>query len=70
MVFLGGNAPSCQTVSSDFYPSLCLTEITGANTRRVPIHTVYVADVYTDGQQFWRELADANGGTFSEVTSN
>lgn len=71
MIFMGGNAPACSTSGSSgsTYATQCLNEITGANVRRVPINTVYVADVYTTGQQFWRDLAAANNGSFSEVTS-
>ncbi len=70
MVFLGGNSPSCSGATGSSYAATCLTEITGANSKRVPINTVYVADVYTSGQQFWRDLADANSGTFNEVRVN
>ena len=62
LVCLGGNKPTCQSGGVG-YPEECLTGITGANTRRHRINTVYIDDFYAGHAGFWQELAAANNGT-------
>ena len=59
MIFLGGNKPSDSTSALD--------SLTSANTKRVPIHTVFVAAVYSNDQGFWAQLASLNGGTTQTI---
>ncbi|MCI0650579.1 MAG: hypothetical protein L0Z55_01705 [Planctomycetes bacterium] len=67
MIFLGGNSPHCGASTGAAYEEQCLEELTAANSERTPLHTVFVAAVYTSGQSFWESLAAMNGGTYSVV---
>ncbi len=61
VIVLGDGVPFCNGQNTG---QQCLTEITGANWQRTPIHTIYVS---TDngGVEFMQALATLNNGTFT-----
>jgi hypothetical protein len=70
MIFMGNRQPFCNGSGwgTTSYGDEVLETVTSYNSRRVPIDTVYVPEWLSEpGEQFWKDLASMNNGTFQKV---
>lgn len=63
VLILGDGMPNCNGVDTS---AQCLSDITAANYKRLPVHTLFIS-VSTSGTAFFQSLAAMNGGTFTQV---
>ncbi len=74
-VFVGDWAPRCHGMGNSVtaYRKEVLAEITAANFRSIPLHTIHInhpiqADLGdSDAKEFWQALAASNRGTYTQV---
>lgn len=73
MIFMGNRQPFCGGGGwgSTSYGDQVIEEVTAYNTKRVPIDTIYVPEWPAEaGEEFWRDLAAANRGSFTKVIAD